>query len=304
MSPCIFQKKPSPSSETLKAMIRLEDALMTKDKEPCSDCISIRLLVVEQEALNELRESSYESYKELQDTIEIIREKLKQSEPLTEEQMHSLGQKIRKARKQLIDSKAHQYIIPTKNQQGKQELKKKCKTKIHDVMDPKLNIREIVKSLYLLQDHLMDKEKRCVDCMTKHSLIIEAYLDEAYHLDKKQEHCSTIQSLKKNCLKLEHYINNKQYIDSVNIINRMLETKMNNEDGQTISKMAQNYLVYEQSLHQPQKQDEKQENSQSNKNYEKNTKYVENKNQEQHCQSYNGLLEHPSSFYSFGVATL
>lgn len=45
------------------------------------------------------------------------------------------------------------------------------------------NLREIVKNMILLEDHLNDKEKFCVDCIRKHLLTIEAYAEEAMNLE-------------------------------------------------------------------------------------------------------------------------
>lgn len=44
------------------------------------------------------------------------------------------------------------------------------------------NIREVCKQMTLLEDHLNQNAKRCPDCIGKHFLSIEAYLDEAISL--------------------------------------------------------------------------------------------------------------------------
>jgi len=64
-----------------------------------------------------------------------------------------------------------------------------------DLMDPKHNLREIAKQLILLEDHMAHKHKRCIDCMTKHYLMIEGLLEEAIILDKKGEHNKEIQTI-------------------------------------------------------------------------------------------------------------
>jgi hypothetical protein len=56
------------------------------------------------------------------------------------------------------------------------------------LMDPKHNIREIAKQLILLEDHMAHKPKRCIDCLTKHYLMVEGLLEEAILLDKTGEH--------------------------------------------------------------------------------------------------------------------
>lgn len=47
------------------------------------------------------------------------------------------------------------------------------------LIDPKFNMREVMKQLILLEDHLFHENKHCRDCITKHFMTIEAYLDEA-----------------------------------------------------------------------------------------------------------------------------
>lgn len=50
-------------------------------------------------------------------------------------------------------------------------------------MDPLFNLREIVKHLLLLEDHLAHAHKQCGDCIRKHLLTVEALADEAVALD-------------------------------------------------------------------------------------------------------------------------
>ena len=47
------------------------------------------------------------------------------------------------------------------------------------LIDPKFNMREVIKQLILLEDHLFHDNKHCRDCITKHFMTIEGYLDEA-----------------------------------------------------------------------------------------------------------------------------
>ena len=55
------------------------------------------------------------------------------------------------------------------------------------ILDPRFNLREVAKHLILLEDHLFHQGKRCKDCILKHLLTIEAFLEEAITLDKQQE---------------------------------------------------------------------------------------------------------------------
>lgn len=51
------------------------------------------------------------------------------------------------------------------------------------VMDPRYNMRQIVKQSILLEEHINNEKKRCVDCITKHFLHIIGLAEEAISLD-------------------------------------------------------------------------------------------------------------------------
>ena len=55
------------------------------------------------------------------------------------------------------------------------------------VLNPCFSIREALKNLVLLEDHFSHPEKRCGDCITKHTLMIESYLLEALSLPPKSD---------------------------------------------------------------------------------------------------------------------
>lgn len=63
------------------------------------------------------------------------------------------------------------------------------------INDPRFNVREIAKQLILLEQHLLEKDKYCPDCITKHLLTIEALSDECQLLDSRQEWCMIAQKL-------------------------------------------------------------------------------------------------------------
>lgn len=56
------------------------------------------------------------------------------------------------------------------------------------ILDPVFNMREVVKHSILLEDHLFHKKRRCVDCIRKHCMTIEAFLEEAETLDKDNKY--------------------------------------------------------------------------------------------------------------------
>jgi hypothetical protein len=49
------------------------------------------------------------------------------------------------------------------------------------------NMREIVKQMILLEDHLFQKEKLCKECINKHFLAIEGYAEEGITLGSSKE---------------------------------------------------------------------------------------------------------------------
>ena len=57
------------------------------------------------------------------------------------------------------------------------------------------NIREAVKQILLLEDHFFDKQRKCWDCQKKHSLLIEAFVEEGITLDKKQKYTKLLKEI-------------------------------------------------------------------------------------------------------------
>jgi hypothetical protein len=55
---------------------------------------------------------------------------------------------------------------------------------LYPILDPRFNMREAGKQCLLLEDHLNNKNKRCLDCIMKHMLIIDGLLEEAISLEK------------------------------------------------------------------------------------------------------------------------
>jgi hypothetical protein len=63
------------------------------------------------------------------------------------------------------------------------------------ISDPRYNIREVVKQMLLLEQHLLEESKYCPDCISKHILTIEALAEEGQNLDKSQEWSKTFTPL-------------------------------------------------------------------------------------------------------------
>lgn len=64
-----------------------------------------------------------------------------------------------------------------------------------ELMDPKHNMREVAKQMILIEDHMAHKPKRCVDCLTKHYLMVEGLLEETITLDKTGEHTDEVNNI-------------------------------------------------------------------------------------------------------------
>jgi hypothetical protein len=67
-------------------------------------------------------------------------------------------------------------------------------SKLDPILDPKFNLREVAKHMILLEDHLFQPGRRCDDCINKHRLALEAFLEEAITLDKTGEYQKIINS--------------------------------------------------------------------------------------------------------------
>lgn len=65
-------------------------------------------------------------------------------------------------------------------------------SKLFPILNPMFNLREVAKHLILLEDHLFHQGKRCTQCIIKHLLTIEAFLEEAITLDKEQKYTEKI----------------------------------------------------------------------------------------------------------------
>jgi hypothetical protein len=60
----------------------------------------------------------------------------------------------------------------------------KRRRRLLPVLRPAQNMRDIIKQLAMLEDHLFHPEKRCTDCIRKHFLTIEGLAEECVTLCK------------------------------------------------------------------------------------------------------------------------
>lgn len=66
--------------------------------------------------------------------------------------------------------------------------------KLYPIMDPRFNLREAAKNMILLEDHLFHMGKRCKDCILKHCLTIEGFLEEGITLDIQGNYTKVLQN--------------------------------------------------------------------------------------------------------------
>lgn len=67
-------------------------------------------------------------------------------------------------------------------------------TNLAPLMDPRFNLREAAKQMILLEDHLFHPDRQCQDCIQKHILTIEGFLEEGKTLDKERKYTSVFNS--------------------------------------------------------------------------------------------------------------
>ena len=194
-------------------LLLLEDLLFHKDKQ-CSKCIKEKFMLSEK-IMEEIIESDKKEifyYPIVFPMIDKFRNIQKKYPKLTTNDK----QQLRKFRKNLMNKC---FKILDKNKKNKEELKKKinhkCKKDLLPILDARFNIREAVKNMLLLEDHLLDKRRRCMDCCKKHILLIESFLDEAISLDKKNKYVSKIEKDIKKIRTLEKKLleGRKNYFD-------------------------------------------------------------------------------------------
>uniref|UniRef100_A0A6C0BGD8 Uncharacterized protein n=1 Tax=viral metagenome TaxID=1070528 RepID=A0A6C0BGD8_9ZZZZ len=87
---------------------------------------------------------------------------------------------------------------------------KKCGENLHPILDPKYNMREASKQCLLLEDHLNNSKKRCIDCIKKHFLMVDGLLEEAVSLEKDNDLRETYRNRYLEWVKLE-----KEYVNDI-----------------------------------------------------------------------------------------
>lgn len=79
------------------------------------------------------------------------------------------------------------------------------------VHEPLFNVKEIIKQMILLEDHLFEVEKRCVECIYKHLLAIESFSEEGITLDKTAKYYDLFHEVLVKVRQWEKQIGHKKY---------------------------------------------------------------------------------------------
>lgn len=88
---------------------------------------------------------------------------------------------------------------------------KKLKRLLMPILTPEFNLREVAKQCILLEEHLNQKNKLCLDCCKKHMITIEGLLEESISLDKEQKMTKYLQELFQQWVNIEkNYVNQKK----------------------------------------------------------------------------------------------
>lgn len=187
-------KDPWFAREAVKSLLLVEDALMKGlgNAKP-------KLALAESMLAAQMRESSLDCA-----MIEPIMEAVSK---IDASGGRAVGQQVRNARKRL--TKAIQTCwsnAPPSKEWIDARIQRKTPSPMESVLDVRCNLREVYKNALLLEDHLEHKRKRCLQCIKKHSLLIEAYVDEAYTLDVKQKHTRLLHGLRSLILDVQKLV--------------------------------------------------------------------------------------------------
>lgn len=191
-------------------LLLLEDMLFHKDKQ-CVRCIKEKFLLIEKcmENVTQADDKNLFHYPLVFPMINALQKLQKKYPKITTKDLQAL----RKMRKKLMNKCFK--IEDTDKEKLKKKINHKCKQDLLPILDVRFNIREAVKNMLLIEDHLLDKRRRCMDCCKKHLLLIESFLEEGISLDKKGKYCKKIEKDVKVIRKLQKKLleGRKNYYD-------------------------------------------------------------------------------------------
>jgi hypothetical protein len=194
--------------DIVKTMLFLEDKLFSSEK-CCIECMKEIMLTIEG-LLDDLMQSEVKSDKKLYPILEESNTHLRKIQVQLKKgkcNYEKVAQQLRQLRKKLMDD--HMFVLKKKELKTdyvKKIMGHKCKYGLLPILDPRFNIREAVKQILLLEDHFFDKQRKCWDCQKKHSLLIEAFVEEGITLDKKQKYSKVLKEMLCSIRKIQKMI--------------------------------------------------------------------------------------------------
>jgi len=162
----------------VKTLLKIENDVF-QNKVP-SNHTKERLMFLEKSMEEVIESDSKERY--FYDIIFPLIDKVRQLEKKFPKFTTADKQKLRNIRKKIMNECFVKKVFNEKNLE--KQVNCKCKKKLLPILDERFNVREVIKNILLLEDHLLDKRRRCSDCCKKHLLLIEAFLEEAITLSK------------------------------------------------------------------------------------------------------------------------
>jgi molecular chaperone GrpE (heat shock protein) len=200
-------------------LLLLEDLLFHKEKQ-CKRCIKEKFLFIEKLLENVIESDSNKDlwyYPVIFPILDKIREVQKKYPKLTQKDLQSL----RKTRKKIMNQCFK--VVEKDKEKLKKKVNHKCKADLLPILDVEFNIREAVKNMLLLEDHLLDKRRRCMDCCKKNMLLLEEFLEEGITLDKKGKYVKELEKNSKIVRNLQKKLleGRKNYFDIAMEIRKM-----------------------------------------------------------------------------------
>jgi hypothetical protein len=185
---------PMTSVKYITKQLLLLEAQLFKEEPKCRKCVQRRFLLIESlmDGVLKSDNDSIRFHKVIRPMIDQLR-KLQRKYPKLKT---SDVQKLRTMRKQLMKNTFHLPYsdVPDLSRRLAEDINHKCADGLLPILDPMFNVREVVKNILLLEDHLLDQRRRCMQCLKKHLLLIEAFLEEAITLSKKGRYVEEISS--------------------------------------------------------------------------------------------------------------
>lgn len=80
-------------------------------------------------------------------------------------------------------------------------------SKLLPVSDPAFNLRELIKQMLLLEDHLFEEQKLCIECCNKHFLMCDGLAAEGVTLDMEKKYTEVLEEAAQICRKLQDDFN-------------------------------------------------------------------------------------------------